>query len=165
MTVPPRRLRAPFRHESITTCQAQADQQAISVPVPGVRLADQQRIGVFSELLGIVRIQRVLGVDERRNAGLSVISRAATMMLPSPEPAISITGHAAGRQCPEATSGAMDRSEQAKSADALTSSLPGITSFCRNCFSIWATASSSAFCNLPLLWSVFVATGIGQVGR
>ncbi|CFE81860.1 Uncharacterised protein [Mycobacterium tuberculosis] len=41
---------------------------------PGVRLADQQRIGVDTELLGIVRIQRVLGVDERRNTtgGLSV---------------------------------------------------------------------------------------------
>ena len=34
----------------------------------GVGLGHQQRVGVHAELLGVVRIQRVLGVDERRDA-------------------------------------------------------------------------------------------------
>jgi hypothetical protein len=40
----------------------------------GVGLAHQQRVGVHAELLGVLRIQRVLGVDERRDAacGLGV---------------------------------------------------------------------------------------------
>jgi hypothetical protein len=33
-----------------------------------VGLGDQQRVGVDAELLGVVRVQRVLGVDERRDA-------------------------------------------------------------------------------------------------
>ncbi len=43
----------------------------------GVGLGDQQRVGVHAELLGVVRIQRVLGVDERRDAagGLGVGDR------------------------------------------------------------------------------------------
>lgn len=34
----------------------------------GIRLGDQQRIGVDAQLLGVFRIQRVLGIDECRDA-------------------------------------------------------------------------------------------------
>jgi len=34
----------------------------------GVRLGHKQRVGVAAELLGVVRVQRVLGVDEGRDA-------------------------------------------------------------------------------------------------
>ena len=41
---------------------------------PVSRLADQQRIGVHTQLAGVVGVQCVLGVDERRDAagGLGV---------------------------------------------------------------------------------------------
>lgn len=38
----------------------------------GVRLADQQRIGVDAQPFGVVRVQRVLGVDERRDTAGSL---------------------------------------------------------------------------------------------
>ena len=43
----------------------------------GVGLRDQQRVGVDAELLGVLRVERVLGVDERRDAagGLRVGDR------------------------------------------------------------------------------------------
>jgi hypothetical protein len=43
----------------------------------GVRLGDQQRVGVDAQLLGVVRVERVLGIDERCDApgGLRVGDR------------------------------------------------------------------------------------------
>src|SRR5690606_13374273 len=50
--------------------RARADQHVHDLErlLAGVRLGDQQRVGVDTQLLGVLRVERVLGVDERGDA-------------------------------------------------------------------------------------------------
>ena len=115
----------------------------------GVRLGDEQGVGVHAELLRVVRVQRVLGVDERRDAARLLrvghgVQRHGGLAASSPGRRSRRSGRAGRPPMPSATSRAIEpvgitsTGTRASSPSRMTVPLP-------NCRSIWASAASSAF--------------------
>ena len=115
----------------------------------GVRLGDQQRVGVDAERLGVVRVERVLGVDERGDAAGRLDARHGVqgdrrLARRTPGRRSRRPGRAAGRRCRARCPGRWIP-VGITSTGARLSSPRRITEPLPNCFSIWASAIPRAF--------------------
>ena len=115
----------------------------------GVGLRDQQRVDVDAELLGVLRVERVLGVDERRDAAglLRVgdrVQRDAWSCRRTPGRRSRRRGRAADRRCRARRRGRSSRWGSPRSG-ARVSSPSRMTEPLPNCRSICASAASRAF--------------------
>ena len=126
----------------------------------GVGLGDQQRVGVDAEGLGVVGVERVLGVDERHDAAglLGVGHRVqgdGRFSAEPPDRKSPPPGRAAGRRCRGRRRG---RSSPVgiTSSGARISSPRRITEPLPNCFSMLARAASRALSRSPAMCRAFL---------
>ena len=123
----------------------------------GVRLRDQQILHVHAELRGVDRIERVLGVDERRGAAGALrfgdhLQASASSCPRTPGRRSRRRGRAAGRRRRARCRGRASRSTRPRRRRSRSASPRRMTEPLPNCFSIWPSAAASAFLRFSSIW-------------